>query len=100
MDTACPKTRNSYWLITERYHKNLIRAIVEANGTRKDFIADEIIRRQPKIVGVYRLVMKAGSDNFRASSIQGIMKRVKAKGIEVIVYEPVLSEAEFSIREW
>lgn len=75
--------------------QNLIRAIVEANGTRKDFIADEIIRRQPKIVGVYRLVMKAGSDNFRASSIQGIMKRVKAKGIEVIVYEPVLSEAEF-----
>ncbi|NWG87620.1 MAG: nucleotide sugar dehydrogenase [Hydrogenophilaceae bacterium] len=75
--------------------QNLIHAIVEANTTRKDFIADSIIRRNPKVVGVYRLIMKAGSDNFRASSIQGIMKRIKAKGIEVIVYEPVLHEAEF-----
>ncbi len=75
--------------------QSLIRAIVEANTTRKDFIGDEIIRRQPKVVGVYRLVMKAGSDNFRASSIQGIMKRIKGKGIEVIVHEPVLKEAEF-----
>lgn len=75
--------------------QNLIHAIVEANTTRKDFIADEIIRRNPKVVGVYRLIMKAGSDNFRASSIQGIMKRIKAKGIEVIVYEPVLTEPEF-----
>jgi UDPglucose 6-dehydrogenase len=75
--------------------QNLIHAIVEANTTRKDFIADEIIRRNPRVVGVYRLIMKAGSDNFRASSIQGIMKRIKAKGIEVIVYEPVLREAEF-----
>jgi len=75
--------------------QNLIHAIVEANTTRKDFIADEIIRRNPKVVGVYRLIMKAGSDNFRASSIQGIMKRIKAKGIEVIVYEPVLKEADF-----
>ena len=75
--------------------QNLIHAIVEANTTRKDFIADEIIRRSPKVVGVYRLIMKAGSDNFRASSIQGIMKRIKAKGIEVIVFEPVLKEAEF-----
>jgi UDPglucose 6-dehydrogenase len=75
--------------------QNLIRAIVEANSVRKDFIADEIIRKNPKIVGVYRLIMKAGSDNFRASSIQGIMKRIKAKGIEVIVHEPVLTEAEF-----
>jgi UDPglucose 6-dehydrogenase len=75
--------------------QNLIHAIVEANTTRKDFIADEIIRRKPKTVGVYRLIMKAGSDNFRASSIQGIMKRIKAKGIEVIVHEPVLKEAEF-----
>ena len=75
--------------------QNLIRAIVEANSVRKDFIADEIIRKNPKIVGVYRLIMKAGSDNFRASSIQGIMKRIKAKGIEVIVYEPVLTESEF-----
>jgi len=75
--------------------QNLIHAIVEANTTRKDFIADEIIRRKPKVVGVYRLIMKAGSDNFRASSIQGIMKRIKAKGIEVIVYEPALKEVEF-----
>jgi UDPglucose 6-dehydrogenase len=75
--------------------QNLIHAIVEANTTRKDFIADEIIRRNPKVVGVHRLIMKAGSDNFRASSIQGIMKRIKAKGIEVIVYEPVLKEDQF-----
>jgi len=75
--------------------QNLIHAIVESNTTRKDFIADEIIRRQPKVVGVYRLIMKAGSDNFRASSIQGIMKRIKAKGIEVIIYEPALHESEF-----
>ncbi len=75
--------------------QNLIRAIVDANRTRKDFLADEIVRRAPKVVGTYRLVMKAGSDNFRQSSIQGIMKRIKAKGIEVIVYEPVLAEEEF-----
>ena len=73
---------------------NLIRAIVDSNRTRKDFIADKIIQRNPKIVGVYRLVMKSGSDNFRASAIQGIMKRIKAKGIEVVVYEPVLKEDE------
>lgn len=80
------------------YHEvpnNLIGAIVDANRTRKDFIADSIIRKSPKIVGVYRLIMKAGSDNFRASSIQGVMKRIKAKGIEVIVYEPVLQEKDF-----
>ncbi|MFZ5482682.1 MAG: nucleotide sugar dehydrogenase [Pseudomonadota bacterium] len=75
--------------------QNLIHAIVESNTTRKDFIADSIIRRNPRVVGVHRLIMKSGSDNFRASSIQGIMKRIKAKGIEVIVYEPVLTEAEF-----
>jgi UDPglucose 6-dehydrogenase len=75
--------------------QNLIHAIVESNTTRKDFIADEIIHRKPKVVGIYRLIMKADSDNFRASSIQGIMKRIKAKGIEVIVYEPVLKEGEF-----
>ena len=75
--------------------QNLIHAIVEANTTRKDFIADDIIRRKPKVVGIYRLIMKAGSDNFRASSIQGIMKRIKAKGIEVVVYEPTLTENQF-----
>jgi UDPglucose 6-dehydrogenase len=75
--------------------QNIIRAIVDANSTRKDFLADEIIKQQPKTVGVYRLVMKAGSDNFRQSSIQGIMKRIKAKGIEVVVYEPELDTAEF-----
>ncbi|WP_045626193.1 nucleotide sugar dehydrogenase [Vibrio parahaemolyticus] len=74
---------------------NIIGAIVDANRTRKDFIADSIIKRQPKVVGIYRLIMKTGSDNFRASSIQGIMKRIKAKGIEVVVYEPVLQEDEF-----
>ena len=75
--------------------QNLIRAIVDANRTRKDFLADQIIAKRPKVVGVHRLVMKAGSDNYRQSSIQGIMKRIKAKGIEVIVYEPVLTEPEF-----
>lgn len=75
--------------------QNLIQAVVEANRTRKDFIADSIIRKNPKVVGVYRLVMKTGSDNFRASAIQGVMKRIKAKGIEVIVYEPVLQEETF-----
>ncbi len=75
--------------------QNLIDAIVEANTTRKDFIANSVLKLNPKVVGVYRLVMKAGSDNFRASSIQGIMKRLKAKGVEVIVYEPALHEADF-----
>lgn len=74
---------------------NLIKAIVDSNRTRKDFIADAVIAKQPQVVGIYRLVMKNGSDNFRASAIQGIMKRIKAKGIEVVVYEPVLSESEF-----
>lgn len=80
------------------YHQvpqNLINAIVEANTTRKDFIADSIIAKNPQVVGIYRLIMKAGSDNFRSSSIQDIMKRIKAKGIEVIIYEPELSENEF-----
>lgn len=75
--------------------QNLISAIVDANTTRKDFIAADIVSRKPRTVGIYRLIMKAGSDNFRMSSIQGVMKRIKAKGIEVIVYEPVLDEGEF-----
>lgn len=74
---------------------SIIGAIVDANTTRKDFIADSILRRKPQRVGIYRLIMKSGSDNFRASSIQGIMKRIKAKGVEVVVYEPVLEEKEF-----
>ncbi|WP_445620472.1 nucleotide sugar dehydrogenase [Kushneria sp. Sum13] len=74
---------------------NLIQAIVEANRTRKDFVSEAILRRKPKVVGVYRLVMKSGSDNFRASAMQGVMKRIKAKGVEVIVYEPNLAEEEF-----
>lgn len=75
--------------------QNLINAIVDANRTRKDVIADDVIRRSPRVVGIYRLIMKSGSDNFRASSIQGIMKRIKAKGIDVVVYEPVLEEKTF-----
>ena len=75
--------------------QNLIRAVVEANSTRKDFIADQVLVRRPKVVGIYRQIMKAGSDNFRASSIQGVMKRIKAKGVEVVVYEPVLEQDEF-----
>jgi UDPglucose 6-dehydrogenase len=72
--------------------QNLIQAIVEANSTRKDFVAFDILKRNPRLVGIYRLVMKAGSDNFRASSIQGVMKRLKAKGVEVIVHEPAVAD--------
>ena len=75
--------------------QNLINAIVQANITRKDFGADETIKMNPKIVGVYQLIMKEGSDNFRSSSIQGIMKRIKAKGIEFVLHEPVMEEDEF-----
>lgn len=74
---------------------NLIKSIVDANATRKDFIADNIIKKNPEVVGIYRLVMKEGSDNFRSSAIQGVMKRIKAKGIKIIIYEPILKESEF-----
>ena len=90
-----PKDTKQLFANYEDIPQNLIRAIVEANSTRKDFIADSILKLNPRVVGVYRLIMKAGSDNFRASSIQGIMKRIKAKGIEVIVYEPVLTDSTF-----
>jgi len=75
--------------------QNLIKAIVDVNTTRKEFIAEAVIRRQPKCVGIYRLIMKSGSDNYRASAIQGVMKRIKAKGIKVVVYKPVIDEDQF-----
>ena len=90
-----PKDTKQLLANYDRVPQNLIQAVVTSNTTRKDFIANEIIRRAPKTVGIYRLVMKEGSDNFRASAIQGIMKRIKAKGVEVFVFEPALDESEF-----
>ena len=90
-----PKDTNQLLANYRDVSQTLIGAIVEANSTRKDFIAQDILSRNPKTVGIYRLVMKAGSDNYRASSVQGIMKRLKAKGVEIIVYEPVLKQSEF-----
>src|SRR5690554_6607816 len=90
-----PKDTKQLLANYDQVRNNIIKAIVDANRTRKDFIADAVLKRKPKVVGVYRLVMKTGSDNFRASAMQGVMKRIKAKGIEVIVYEPVLDEEYF-----
>lgn len=90
-----PKDTKQLLANYEDVPQNMMRAVVDANRTRKDFIADSIIARKPKVVGIYRLVMKQGSDNFRASAIQGVMKRIKAKGIDVIVYEPVLEDDKF-----
>ena len=90
-----PKDTKQLLANYEHVPQNMIRAIVDANSTRKDFLAEQIIKRNPRVVGIYRLVMKSGSDNFRTSSIQGIMKRLKAKGIKIIVFEPVLEEESF-----
>ncbi len=90
-----PKDTRQLLANYDQVPNNLIRAIVDSNTTRKDFVANAVLSRNPSVVGIYRLVMKAGSDNFRASAIQGVMKRIKAKGVDVVVYEPVLDEDEF-----
>ena len=90
-----PKDTKQLLANYDRVPQNLIQAIVTSNTTRKDFIAEQVIAKKPKTVGIYRLAMKAGSDNFRSSAVQGVMKRIKAKGVEVIVYEPLLAETEF-----
>ncbi len=90
-----PKDTKQLLANYEAVPQNLVRAIVDANATRKDFVAQDILRKNPKVVGIHRLIMKAGSDNFRASSVQGIMKRLKAKGVEVLVYEPAISQDTF-----
>jgi UDPglucose 6-dehydrogenase len=90
-----PKDTNQLLANYADVPQTILQAIVDSNTTRKDFIATDVLKLQPKVVGIHRLVMKAGSDNFRASSIQGIMKRIKAKGVEVIVYEPALKDDKF-----
>lgn len=90
-----PKDTKQLLANYESVPQNLIQAVVQSNSTRKDFVADEILKRKPSTVGIYRLIMKAGSDNFRTSSIQGVMKRIKAKGVTVVVYEPELAQSEF-----
>ena len=90
-----PKDTKQLLANYEDVPSNLIRAIVDANSTRKDFIAKAVLSRKPKVVGIYRLVMKEGSDNIRASSMQGVMKRIKAKGVEVVVYEPSMNQSDF-----
>src|SRR5699024_6068670 len=90
-----PKDTKQLLANYEHVPQNLMQAVVDSNRTRKDFVAEDILRRRPRIVGVHRLIMKSGSDNFRASSVQGIMKRIKGKGVEVVVFEPEMAQDEF-----